>query len=67
MKVYVLRDSLCGNGNDDPGQILMVHTSLEYLERVMKAFIFAQQDCHSPNKWRDFEIEGPFEVEVPST
>ena len=56
MQVWVVRDSNCGNGNDDPGVVLGVFASVKEAEEYADSCPMSKERCY------EIDIEGPFEL-----
>lgn len=67
MELWVVRDSCCGNGNDDSGSVLGVFSTEEAAETFRRR---KQTEWYkNPPKyerWREFDVEGPFELDPTS-
>ncbi len=58
MNVFVVRDSACGQGDDDPGQVLGVFTSeTEAIEFAEKKWAESKEPRYSTYC---VDVEGPF-------
>ncbi len=54
MEVYIIRNSDCGNGNDDSGRVLAVCDSEEKAKQLII------DNRKNPLWYGDVDIEGPF-------
>lgn len=61
--VLVIRNSKCGNGNDDPGQVLAVFFSPESAYDMAKQ-LQQKEDQRPIRDQMEVDVEGPFVVEA---